>query len=338
MDSELNTLRTIRAPISVNFEVTTSCDLECSFCFVEAWCRRPHPPLKQAMAILDRLAEAGVFEVRLFGGEFFVYPWWKEVMEYAHAKGFFLSFISNGTHVIDEVVDVMLKCGVKGGGLSLHGPKEVHEAITKVSGSYSLVLEAIERCLDAGLEITVLTTLTQENKNSIYDIVASLATKGLVREKTTYAVGRLCPYGRGASEWDKSRLSLRDYRNLFDTLERIEADFDIPTVLGDAFPLCLVKKKQHHLIQGCWQATGFGHVGHDGTVKGCGIATKSFGNLLVDPLDQIWQSPELVQYRQLEWLPDKCRSCNIFCGGGCMASAIDSRGYAPDEFLLEISQ
>lgn len=35
-----------------------------------------HPPLKQAVSILEKLAEAEVFEVRLFGGEFFVYPYW----------------------------------------------------------------------------------------------------------------------------------------------------------------------------------------------------------------------------------------------------------------------
>jgi len=73
----MNELVSLKSPISVNFEVTPVCDLACEFCFnAEMECKKlSHPPLKRVMSILDKLAEAEVFEVRLFGGEFFVYPY-----------------------------------------------------------------------------------------------------------------------------------------------------------------------------------------------------------------------------------------------------------------------
>jgi len=91
-----------------------------------------HPPLKQVISILDKFAEAEVFEVRLFGGEFFVYPYWQEVLEYADSLDFFLSFVSNSTHINTKIAKKLVAHRVIGGAISLHGTKEIHESITKV--------------------------------------------------------------------------------------------------------------------------------------------------------------------------------------------------------------
>jgi len=106
----MNELVSLKSPISVNFEVTPVCDLACEFCFnAEMECRKlSHSPLKRVMSILDKLAEAEVFEVRLFGGEFFVYPYWRETLEYADGLNFFLSFVSNGTQVNEKVAQELV--------------------------------------------------------------------------------------------------------------------------------------------------------------------------------------------------------------------------------------
>jgi len=66
----MNELVCLKSPISVNFEVSPICDLACEFCFnAEMECKKlSHSPLKRVISILDKLAEAEVFEVRLFGG------------------------------------------------------------------------------------------------------------------------------------------------------------------------------------------------------------------------------------------------------------------------------
>ena len=73
----MNELRTIKAPITVNYEVTPACNLYCAFCYKESGCTLVHPPLNQVFEILNRLCEAEVFELGLFGGEFFFYPHWR---------------------------------------------------------------------------------------------------------------------------------------------------------------------------------------------------------------------------------------------------------------------
>jgi len=326
-------LRTIKAPITVNYEVTPACNLYCAFCYKESGCTLVHPPLNQVFEILNRLCEAEVFELGLFGGEFFFYPHWREVMEYAFKKGFFLSFVSNGTCLDEDAVALMKKCNIRRGAISIHGPRAIHDKVTRVEGTYEKAVRALELCLDAGIYMTVLTTVTRDNLGLLHQTVEGLNSLGLVRDNLSYGVGRLCPYGRGEEEWKRDKISLKNYLAVFAEIQRITEDYGIVAMLGDAFPLCRVPKKYHSLIQGCWMATGFGHITYDGAVKGCGVSQLVLGNLLKTPLQEIWQSQKMQEFRKLHWLPEQCGVCSMFCGGGCIASRISSDGYAPDEFL-----
>ncbi|KKT30990.1 MAG: Radical SAM domain protein [Microgenomates group bacterium GW2011_GWC1_44_10] len=328
-----NHLRTMRSPFSVNLEVTPVCNLRCEFCFAESECKLKHPSLAHVLRIIDEIEKAGVFEIRLFGGEFFSYPKWADVARYAHGKGMFLTFVSNGTLITPATVKILVECEVKGGAISIHGPKAVHEKITKIPGSYNRALRGLKSCLDGGLDITVLTTFTQSGKNRIPELVEDLNRHGLVRKSLTYGINRLCPYGRGKEDWEKNRISLSDYLGLFPILEKIAHDYGIETAFGDALPHCLVPKKYHYLIQGCWQGTGFGQVTSTGDVRGCSTTGGSYGNLLVTPLEKIWRGKGLRSFRKLDWLPEGCQSCKDFCGGGCSASRPGDQMYSPDEFL-----
>ncbi len=328
----MNELVSLKSPISVNFEVSPVCDLACEFCFnAEMECKKlSHPLLKQAMSILDKLAEAEVFEVRLFGGEFFVYPYWQEVLEYADSLDFFLSFVSNGTHINAKIAKKLVVHRVIGGAISLHGTKEIHESITKVAGSFEAVINGIRACIENGIGISILYTLTKSNYQSVFDICRWLKASGLEIDEIN--VGRLTPYGRAKSDWEQVKLSLNDYLFVFPQLERIRNELGILASFGDAFPLCLLPAKYHDYVIGCWQGTGFGHIDHMGNVRSCSIARGNYGNILEISLTEIW-TERLAHFRSLKWLPVKCQECNNFCGGGCSASCYSGGMYAPDEFI-----
>jgi len=147
-------------------------------------------------------------------------------------------------------------------------------------------------------------------------------------------VGRLTPYGRAKSDWEKVKLSFQDYLKVFPQLEKIRNELGILANFGDAFPLCLLPHKYHDFVIGCWQGTGFGHIDHMGNVRSCSIAKGSYGNILQTSLTEIWVH-RLNHFRSLKWLPEKCRNCDNFCGGGCSASYYDGGMYAPDEFIVE---
>jgi len=330
----MNELSCLKSPISVNFEVSPVCDLACEFCFnSEMECKKLiHPPLKQARSILDKLSEAEVFEIRLFGGEIFVYPHWQEVLEYADALDFFLSFVSNGTHINTKIAKKLLAHRVINGAISLHGTKEIHEDITKIIGSFEAAISGIRACIENGIGISILYTLTKNNYKSVFDTCRWLKENNIEIDEIN--VGRLTPYGRAKSDWNQVKLSLHDYLSVFPQLEKIRNRLGILASFGDAFPLCLLSDQYHDYVVGCWQGTGFGHIDHQGNVRSCSIAKGSYGNILETSLTKIW-TERLIHFRSLKWLPVKCQECESFCGGGCSASCYDGGMYAPDEFIQQ---
>lgn len=327
----MNELVTIKSPLSVNYEVTPVCDWFCEFCFnAKSECKNlQHPPLSQVKSILDALAVAEVFEVRLFGGEFFTYPAWEEVVAYADSLNFFMSFVSNGTNITKEMAEKLTSYQIVDGAISLHGPKEIHEAITGVKGSFDQTVNGIKACLDAGMGISVLYTLTRSNQHSVFDFCRQIKDIGV----NEVNFGRLTPYGRARADWENSKLNLHDYLLIFRQIEKINTEIvDLRANFGDAFPLCILPEKYHEYVVGCWQGTGFGYVTHAGNICGCSIAQGSYGNILETPLTEIW-THRLDHFRSLQWLPIGCRECDTFCGGGCSASCFDGGMYAPDEFI-----
>jgi radical SAM protein with 4Fe4S-binding SPASM domain len=327
-----NKLVSLKSPISVNYEVSPVCDLGCVFCFnSEAECRQlDHPTLPKVMTILDELAKAEVFEVRMFGGEYFVYPYWREVLDYADQLDFFVSFVSNGTHITSGDVEFLINHRVIGGAISLHGTKDLHEEVTTVRGSFDNAIKGIRACLDGGISVSLLYTLTRSNHLSILETCKWLQTNGIRIDEIN--VGRLTPYGRAKSDWNEVKLSFQDYLAVFPQLEKIRAELGILASFGDSFPLCRIPTKYHDLVIGCWQGTGFGHVDHLGNIRSCSIAKGSYGNILETPLTEIW-TERLAHFRSLEWLPITCQECENFCGGGCSASNYSGGMYAPDEFI-----
>jgi radical SAM protein with 4Fe4S-binding SPASM domain len=292
-----------------------------------------HPAIEQVYRIIDELVKAEVFELRLFGGEPFAFPGWPKAARYAYERGMFLSFVSNGTLITPEVVETLKGYSVTDGAISIHGPEKFHDAITDVAGSYHLAMAGLKACLDGGLQITVITTITRDGSGMIGELIADLSGRNLIRENLSYGVSRLCPFGRGEQDWENQRIPLASYLALFPLLEDISSTYGIPTVFGDAFPECLVPKRYRSLIQGCWQSTGFGHVSSNGDVRGCATSSGKYGNLLETPLERIWGGKEIRAFRKLDWLEDGCKKCKSFCGGGCSASRPNGLMYSPDEFL-----
>jgi radical SAM protein with 4Fe4S-binding SPASM domain len=328
----VNKLRTLKSPLSVNYEVSPVCDLSCEFCFnADPSCKKNnHSPFPKVKSILDALHEAEVFEVRFFGGEFFIYPYWEDCLVYANQLDFFLSFVSNGTHIDNRVVKILKNNKICGGAISLHGLPDIHDKITGQKGSFELTFGGIRACLDNDINISILYTLTKSNIEYIYPTMKFLRERGLVIDELN--VGRLTPYGKAKKDWESRKLSLADYLKVFSQLVMIRRDLGILASIGDAFPLCSLPKEYHELVIGCWQGTGFGHIDYLGNVRSCSIAKGSYGNILEENLVDIWTN-KLEEFRSLSWLPEKCRQCGNFCGGGCSASRYEGGMYAPDEFI-----
>jgi radical SAM protein with 4Fe4S-binding SPASM domain len=328
---DTHVLTALKAPISVNLEATLVCNLRCGPCFSNsATHRHVNPPVERVRRVIDGLAEAEVFEIRWFGGEFTTLNGWRELVAYAAHRNFFMGFVSNGTRITEEMARTLAASGITSGAMSLHGPEPVHDAMVGVPGAYQRTIRGLRHCRDAGIEINLLFTPTKTNFRSLREMARDLRRDGVPVDEI--GVGRLCPSGEAIATWDQSRLTLNDYRWLFTEMRRVEEETGIHAAMGDAFPLCTIPFADWDLVTGCWQGTGFGHISFTGDVKSCSILNGSLGNILTTPLTTIW-TEQLASMRTLEHLPWQCRICPHFCGAGCSASRPGAQHFAPDEFI-----
>ena len=346
-----NSLTQIKSPLSVNLEVTAKCNLSCIFCFnatpvykeymrtstdkhndaseklklLESGVQTSVQEIKKdrIFQIIDRLADAEVFEIRLFGGEFTIYKPWRDILRYAFKKNLFISFVSNGYLIGEEDAKLLSDCGVQDCTISVHGTPEVHDKVTRVDGSFSKAMDAIKVLTENGIIVTVAYTPVTENLSHVYVLVNQLATDHGVK---FFSISRLFSDDRYA------RLGLPDYLNLLDQIERCHKELGVSISLGDSFPRCQVPARYWPYLAYCSQGVSFAQIDFNGNLKHCSATSKPIGNMLTDPLEQLWNE-QLQDMRSLMHLPKSCRICPIFCGGGCTVSRGVEHQFAPDEFI-----
>lgn len=349
---EFNSLVALKAPLSVNLEITEKCNLSCSFCFnaapayIDSMSDENKKRLEKVQSIgiasenfdqpnihqerrdrlfsiVDRLADSGVFEIRLFGGEFTVFKYWQEVMRYAHKRGFFISFVSNGYLLLEKDIDTLSECGVRDCTISLHGLADTHDVVVGRKGAFNRARDCIARLKSRGIAVCIAYTPTVQTIGGLYEFVSTLTLEQGVKD---FSISRLFQDSR------YKNLSLSDYHRLLAEIARCHRELGVNISLADSFPRCKTPIKYWPFLSYCSQGTAFGQVDFNGNIKHCSATSGSLGNVLEGEVSFLW-GESLSSMRSLAHLPKSCKICPIFCGGGCTVSRGVDKVFALDEFI-----
>lgn len=330
----MNELTVLKAPISVNLELTDNCNLACFFCFCATNSYKKDLPVisnqekvKNLHRILDVLAENEIFEIRWFGGEFTLLKGWKELVDHAYGLGFFMSFVLNGTRFSSDDIAFLASKSIRTGSISIHGIGLLHDEIVQRKGAFNQATNSIRMLKNAGIEVAVLFTLNEKNFKHIESFV-----RQILEEYGAISVGinRLFQSDR------YNTLTLTQYRDVFRIIDSL-FNKNLPVFFVDGFPFCKIPVRYWRHLGACSQGVGFSQVDYMGNIKNCSGLSVNISNILNENLKEIWEH-RLVKLRRLEHLPLSCRLCPIFCGGGCIASRTTERNFIADEFINMPSQ
>jgi len=126
------------------------------------------------------------------GGEPFMRRDIFEVLEEITKHGFEIYLLTNGILVYRDRARMLSELGVKGVQVSIEGPEAVHNSI-RGKGSFSSALAGVQRLLDAGLVVTLNTTLSAINSDAFLQMIELCSSLGVQR----LGFSRLVPSGRG---------------------------------------------------------------------------------------------------------------------------------------------
>jgi pyrroloquinoline quinone biosynthesis protein E len=302
------------APESVHLQLNNVCNLRCPSCYVVLQAKDEGSlSLERLMALVDELAEMGVFQLALGGGEPLMSPNFLPILRYARWKGLLPNVTTNGwlltrsliSQVRDAVGEVRLSFN---DGVSVHHDLLVEKAI---------MLRA------EGVPFGFNLIVTHHNTRWIGEILRRLVALHpravtLIRPKPT-------PHNK---RWYAANaLSAQDSLLLIQQLRRLEPLFAETQLTVDcALSYLFYDLPETELtargVTGCAMGKRFVAIAWNGDVYPCShLQDEEFkaGNITAQPFRVIWEtSPLFASLRaELDRLKGNCGRCvkRRFCGG-----------------------
>ena len=161
-------------PIYAVWEITLRCDLACVHCGSRAGRARPDElTTAECLDLVDQMADLGVKEVTLIGGEAYLRDGWLEIVRALRRRGIQATMTTGGRGLSAERVAAAAEAGLQSVSVSVDGLEETHDRLRGVRGSYQSALSALKHLRAAGITISVN---TQINRLSMPELPAILET------------------------------------------------------------------------------------------------------------------------------------------------------------------
>jgi AdoMet-dependent heme synthase len=316
-------------PSRVMWEMTRACDLSCVHCRADSRPKR-HPlelSTAEAFHLIDQVAEMRVPLFVLTGGDPLKRPDLFPVVQYACRRGVRTSLTPSATPLLTRNAVFRLKgSGLIRLALSLDGSRaELHDEFRGVVGSYKQTVDAVAWCHEAELPVQVNTTVSRFNIADLDKMIELLISLPVA----LWSVFFLVPTGRAQLD---QMLSPNEHEQVFAKLYAASktVKFHIKTNEGQHYLRYVLQQKareprattQEELTRRASLAVddgkGFVFVSHTGEVYPSGFLPLSAGNVLWEPLAEIYRnSPLLISLRDSSRLKGKCGGCEFkdLCGG-----------------------
>src|SRR5487761_673644 len=156
-----------RVPIGVHFDITYRCNERCVHCYLD---HEDHGEMDTAeiKRVLQQLAEAGTLMLTFSGGEIFLRKDLFDLRAFARELHFDISLKSNALLVTRERAARLKSLGVRRIQISIYSADAaVHDAITKVRGSFERSIHAIRFLKSQGLQVKIACPLMKQNLSGL---------------------------------------------------------------------------------------------------------------------------------------------------------------------------
>jgi radical SAM protein with 4Fe4S-binding SPASM domain len=314
-------LHVLSTPVLYAWELTPACNNRCVGCpnvfprdrqtQVDGESAPEPPRFADWRAVLDRLAPHAQ-RLKLTGGEPTLHPDFQSIVEYLDVVGVEFVVFTNGrwlepTALLDVLAGSRRLVGLL---VSLHGAQaQSHESFTGVPGSFEETVENIRLAVAQGITVAISLVLTCHNVDHTADIVELSEQLGAHHVVFNRYLGPAID-GITPSPTDLARAA-RDIGALRCQGRAVK--------FGNCIPQCFIPNDSY----GCLAGVAYCAVDPWGNVRPCTHSSLIAGNLLEQPVEEIWFSSTMQRFRDA--VPPQCHQCSAFavCHGGCKALAMD---------------
>ncbi len=134
------------------WELTLRCNLSCGHCGSRAGTARAHElSTSEAFDLVRQLADSGIDEVTLIGGEAYLRPDWLDIVAAIRRAGMRCTMTTGGYGLSRTVVQRMRDAGLQRVSVSVDGLEATHDRQRGKSGSFAAAFRTLGALRDEGL-------------------------------------------------------------------------------------------------------------------------------------------------------------------------------------------
>lgn len=323
------------------------CNLSCTHCWVKSSPAVDHLSdlsTKQALAVVDKLAEFGSCRCVLSGGEVLLRKDSLLILKALGERGISVGMETNGLLVNSAFIELAAQLqGQRLLNITLSldgGTAQAHEAM-RGPRSFDRTVKKMEQMRDAGLLFSVQSVLHRNNYGTLPELFQ--LARSLAPSLINLQLAFLNPVGRGKEMIEDNSIRTEDFRRIYSLCWQEmqgETAFRLvlkspPATVAPAFLPTLLKHPRVRLNTSC----PFPLLGilPNGDVTICAMAKDdpqlNFGNIANLSLRTIWQGAGLDRlrehYQAAEQLAGICGDCtwSSACKGACRVHAYEEGGH-----------
>ncbi|MEO7094206.1 MAG: radical SAM protein, partial [Polyangiales bacterium] len=304
-------------PVYAVWEITLRCDLACRHCGSRAGHDRPDElTTAECLDFVDQMADLGIKEVTLIGGEAYLREDWLDIVRAIRRRGMTVSTTSGGRGLTRERIAEAKEAGLNGASISIDGDEIVHDRLRGVQGSYRSAVDAMRFLREAGMRVACNTQINRLSMPLLPGILEMIGEQGI----HSWQIQLTVPMGRAADE-PEVLLQPYDLLELFPLLTTLKKRCDELGVrlwpgnnIGYFGPHESVLRGYHYKGHGGSCGAGRATLGveADGAIKGCpSLPTVAWtgGNIRDARLQDVWERSAPLRYTRDRTVEDLWGYC-----------------------------
>jgi SynChlorMet cassette radical SAM/SPASM protein ScmE len=340
--------RVMRAPRSLDIELTARCNLRCRYCyfFNNPVVEYRDLPTNEWLTFFDELGSLGVMNVTLAGGEPFIREDLPVLLEGIVRNRMRFSLLSNGALIGDEIAAFIARTGrCESVQISVDGSCAAVHDTCRGQGSFDGAIRGIRTLQRHRIGVAVRVTIHRNNVHDLENIAHFLLDELGLPNFGTNSAGYL---GTCRVNADDVLLNIEERKEAMATLLRLTAEYN-GRISANAGPLAegrVWRRMEEARLQNapafpnrgrltaCGCPSNKISVRADGAIVPCNmLAHIKLGRINHDSLAEVWQnSPALNQLRNRHTIPltgfEFCAGCPYipYCTGNCPGLAYTITG------------
>jgi AdoMet-dependent heme synthase len=276
-------------PLSVHLDITWRCNERCVHCYLDHD-GKGEMTTAEIKDALGQIAASGTFFLSISGGEPLLRRDCFEILEHARALRLNVKLKTNAVMIGPREAARIKQLGIEQVQISLYSHRpEVHDAITKLPGSFRRTIDAIGRLKANGVKVSItniLMTLNSGHGKAVKKLADELGVAFHIDPTITPKLN---------GDWSITKLAI--------SAEELDEIFHTEEFIGDVGEFCApVSTVDDELLDGfsCSAGHTLAYISPFGDVYPCVSFPMPCGSLRKQSFNEIWRhSPAFAEVRSV---------------------------------------